>query len=280
MTLPADSHVHTQWSWDTTDGDMARTCERAIALGLPAVAFTEHVDFNSWRVLDPHLPENARLAALADENAVLTPPPMDVDGYLACLEECRDRYPELRVLSGVELGEPHWNREQAGALLRRGEFQRVLGSLHALPHEELYAEPPQLYREREATGVIREYLGEIPNLIAGFGEFTVLAHIDYPNRYWPTATLGPFDPALFEEEYRYALRALAATDRALEINTRLPLDAQILGWWRAEGGKAVTFGSDAHEPGLVGNGFAAAVDMAEAHGFERGRHPYDVWFRG
>ncbi|MFN8172658.1 MAG: PHP domain-containing protein [Candidatus Nanopelagicales bacterium] len=43
--LPADDHVHTQWSWDTALGDMAATCARALELGLPAVSFTEHADF-------------------------------------------------------------------------------------------------------------------------------------------------------------------------------------------------------------------------------------------
>jgi histidinol-phosphatase (PHP family) len=42
--------VHTEWSWDTATGDMERTCARAVELGLPAVAFTEHVDHVSWWV--------------------------------------------------------------------------------------------------------------------------------------------------------------------------------------------------------------------------------------
>jgi hypothetical protein len=36
----------------------------------------------------------------------------------------------------------------------------------------------------------------------------VLAHIDYPVRHWPAAA-GPFDPAVFEEEYRTVLAAAA-----------------------------------------------------------------------
>ena len=44
MPLPPDSHVHTEWSWDGK-GSMERCCERAIEVGLPALAFTEHADF-------------------------------------------------------------------------------------------------------------------------------------------------------------------------------------------------------------------------------------------
>jgi hypothetical protein len=38
--LPADSHVHSQWSYDTfCSTSMAAACERALELGVPAVAF-------------------------------------------------------------------------------------------------------------------------------------------------------------------------------------------------------------------------------------------------
>ena len=47
--LPPDNHVHSQFSWDTgANASMEQTCRRAVALGLPAVAFTEHVDFTEW----------------------------------------------------------------------------------------------------------------------------------------------------------------------------------------------------------------------------------------
>jgi histidinol-phosphatase (PHP family) len=39
VVLPADSHVHTEWSWDAPDGSMERTCARAVEIGLPAIAF-------------------------------------------------------------------------------------------------------------------------------------------------------------------------------------------------------------------------------------------------
>src|SRR4028118_2028348 len=46
---PPDNHVHTGWSWDPPRSvTMARACEQAIAQGLPAIAFTEHLDFTVW----------------------------------------------------------------------------------------------------------------------------------------------------------------------------------------------------------------------------------------
>jgi hypothetical protein len=66
-----------------------------------------------------------------------------------------------------------------------------------------------------------------------------------------------------------ALRALARSGRALEINTSgwLPLDASLLNWWHAEGGTTVSFGSDAHDPASIGREFASAAAMARAVGF-------------
>jgi hypothetical protein len=50
VSLPADSHVHTEWSWDAQHGSMQRSCAQAVELGLPSVAFTEHVDPTVWTV--------------------------------------------------------------------------------------------------------------------------------------------------------------------------------------------------------------------------------------
>ena len=116
-------------------------------------------------------------------------------------------------------------------------------------------------------------------MVARSDAFSVLAHIDYPIRFWPAEREGPFDPTAFEDEFRAALRATAQSGRALEINTRLPLHGTILSWWHEEGGDAVTFGSDAHIASRVGDGFAEAAHMAEAHGFRPGRNPYDLWGR-
>lgn len=175
MTLPGDGHVHSEWSWDTRVGDMAGSCARAVELGLPSIAFTEHLDHTVWRI----------------------------------------------TRTGPDAAEP---------------------------------------------------------LLSLAGVFQVLAHIDYPVRSWPAAA-GPFDPAAFEDEYRHALRATAASGRALEVNTRLPLAPAVLRWWHEEGGDAVTFGSDAHHPAAVGHGLADAARMAEAHGFRPGRDPHDLWGR-
>jgi histidinol-phosphatase (PHP family) len=83
-----------------------------------------------------------------------------------------------------------------------------------------------------------------------------------------------------EEEHRSVFRALAASGRVLEINTASPLAvATTMRWWHEEGGGAVSFGSDAHTPGRVGDRFDLAVDIVEVAGFRPGRDRFDFWRR-
>jgi hypothetical protein len=109
--LPPDGHVHSEWSWDAAKGSMERTCARAVEIGLPSIAFTEHADFTPWTVLADKVPP--RLRADVSPDGVLVPPVLDLEGYLECLHQCRDRFPDLRILSGVELSEPHWHSHRA-----------------------------------------------------------------------------------------------------------------------------------------------------------------------
>ncbi len=278
VTLPPDSHVHSEWSWDAPKGSMERSCAQAVDLGLPAIAFTEHLDHTVWTVALDAIDGNDHLAALATPDGLLTPPEFDASGYLEAIERCRERFPSLRIMSGLELGEPHWHAAATAKVLGAGRFDRVLGSVHCLPDGDGFAEPPGRYGHRAAAEVVGQYLTEVARLVTESDVFSVLAHIDYPVRYWP-ALVGPFDPNAFEDEFRHALRVLADSGRALEVNTRVPLHSEVVGWWRDEGGSAITFGSDAHDPTALARGFTEAAAMAEAHGFRPGRHPYDVWTR-
>jgi histidinol-phosphatase (PHP family) len=271
-TLPADNHVHSQWSHDTGPrASMAAACARAVGLGLPAVAFTEHLDFTEWGPGDPISGTGIT------PNDQWGPRPFDVDGYLSSVEECRGRFPSLRILSGAEAGEPHLFAGSAAAVLSAGRFDRVLGSVHTLPSGGRLVYARALLRREPAGALMRRYFAEVVAMIEGSDLFEVLAHLDYPRRYWPQAA-GRYQETDFEEEYRAVLRALASSGRVLELNTASPLvSVRLLRWWREEGGTALSFGSDAHLPGYVGERFGEAAGLAEAAGFRPGRGPFDFW---
>jgi histidinol-phosphatase (PHP family) len=250
---------------------MTGACEQALAIGVPSVAFTEHLDFTTWTAADP-MAASGLADSRCDEIA-----PLDLTGYLACVEECRRRYPVLRVLSGVEVGEPHLFAASVRSAVYAASLDRVLGSLHAIVHEGRLVDADCAFAMLPPGEVMRRYLTELTRLVDGSDIFEVLAHLDYPRRNWPTGT-DAYDQAAFEEEHRAVLRSLARSGRVLEINTESPLaSVTLLRWWRDEGGRAVSFGSDAHVPWLVGNRFALAASVAEAAGFAPGRDQFGFW---
>jgi histidinol-phosphatase (PHP family) len=240
---------------------MAETCRRAADLGLPSIAFTEHADWVRG-------PEGL----------------FDIEGYFECIERCRSAYPGLRILSGVELGEPHRYPEAARALLS-APFDRVLASVHCVEWQGLFVDASErgFLSVENAEDVLRLYLREVMALVESDQPFQVLSHLDYPKRYWPAE--ASYREATYEQEFRGILRAAAARDIALEVNTTRGGDPArflcpgpiVLGWWREEGGRAVSFGSDAHSPDKLAAGFELARDVAAAAGFKALNDPTGFW---
>lgn len=268
---------------------MERTCLRAVELGLEAVTFTDHADFTDWVSAERAqelrgaggLPLGLRPVARHRDSGEL-----DIAGYWECIDRCRVQFPELRILSGVELGDAHRFPVQSAALLAFRPLDRILGSSHCIPVDGALVDcsGPGVMKADTAPERLRSYLSGTLEMVEADGSFGVLAHLDYPKRYWPHDRV-PFVEADFEAEYRAVLRALARSGRALEVNTSRGSEPSrglcpgpiVLRWWREEGGRAVFFGSDAHDPAGLMRGFDVAVQAAESAGFRRGRGPLDAW---
>lgn len=275
--LPADSHVHSQWSWDALAGSMEAACATASRIGLPAIAFTEHADFTRWSIpadAVAGMPEEFR--RFVDNDHVFHPPAFDLASYAECIERCRTRFPELRIMSGVELGEPHWHEMESAELLAGYPFSRVVGSVHSIVKDGAALVVDRSFASYDPDDVVRTYLAEVLRMVEGSSQFSILGHIGYPLRAWPT-TAGPLRPDRFEEEFRTILTALARSGRALEINTRGRPPYILLAWWRDAGGRYLTFGSDAHDPDMVGHDFRVAARLANEAGFRSGDG--DLWTR-
>jgi histidinol-phosphatase (PHP family) len=250
---------------------MRRSCEQALAAGVPAVAFTDHLDFTTGTDEDPITAEHIEPRPYSRMHL------LDVPGYLASVQECRQRYPDLRILTGAEIGEAHLWAASARTVLAGAGFDRILGSLHAIPFDGKLTAADHLFPRMPAGEVMRLYFAELLRLVEGSDIFQVLAHLDFPRRMWPR-TEAPYDERAFEPEIRAVLQALAASGRVLEVNTKSPLASpEQLRWWREAGGTAVSFGSDAHQYWRVGDRFKLAVDVVEAVGFRAGRDRFDFW---
>lgn len=270
-----DGHVHSEWSWDARHGDMLGTCEAAVRAGMRSVAFTEHADFTRWMRADDAraddaVPPGTRLVDAPSGDGFL-----DVDGYLRVLEACRDRYPSLRIVAGVELGEAHRFPGEVQRLVGDGRFERVLCSLHCIPDGDLLLDmsAPGMLAD-DPAGIFGRYLAEELEMVRSVPSFDVLAHLDYAKRFWPEGV--EFDERPFEEEYRAVLEAAIERGVALEINSKRGRDPVrdlcpgplVVRWFAELGGESVTLGSDAHRPEHLAAGLDVAADVARAAGFE------------
>jgi histidinol-phosphatase (PHP family) len=137
----------------------------------------------------------------------------------------------------------------------------------------------------EAPEMFRAYLQDVLALIESDQRFDVLSHLDYPKRYWPEGSI--YIEGAYEAELRTVLRAAARRDLALEVNTTrggaieryLCPGPAILTWWKQEGGRAISLGSDAHSPDRIAAGFDVAAALIEAAGFRRQDDPNAFWLR-
>jgi histidinol-phosphatase (PHP family) len=242
---------------------MERSCERAIEIGLPALAFTEHADF-----------------ALVHEGQHS----VDIAGYLDAVERCRAKFKGLRILTGVELGEPHWYPRETAEVLAAAPLDQVHGSIHCIRLDGDLHDASQFRTQKgiDFPRAVREYFRETLAMVDSGQPFETLAHIDYPKRYW-LAGVAPYREEDYKEEIRAILSAAARTGRVLEVNTTrgdtLCPDLTVVRWWRELGGQAVSYGSDAHQPDKVGAGFELATQMVEAAGFKPARDPMALWRR-
>jgi len=247
-----DYHLHTYFSCDA-DASMEAVCRAALAQGIEEIAITDHVDFT---------PQDPCYMYFQAER------------YWSALQRCREMFGDLLTIrAGVEVGESHLYLEEVRSLLSAYEYDFVLGSLH-------WADGRPLFRESFFDGLslddgIALYFEELARL-AEEGEYDVLAHVDIIRRavYRRFKKRG-LDLRPHEARVRRVLRIVAERGKGLEVNTaylRKGIGApgpsvQVLRWFREEGGRIVTLGSDAHRPEEVGLGLDRALAMVREAGF-------------
>lgn len=227
-------------------------CLGAIANGITLLGFTEHFDLLA---VDPCFNY------------------LDLDGWWKELQRCRSLFSgQLKLLAGIELGEPHRYPDQIRRVLADHPWDYALGSLHWVGDELIF---DREYFRRQPDQAYRDYFTELGQMAAD-AEFDILAHMDVVKRLG-FDVYGPYHAARYEPEIRTILHTLAGRGLALEINTgqlRRPMGecspaSPVLDWFRQEGGQWVTLGSDAHQPDHIGFQLEAAAEAARAAGFDR-----------
>lgn len=259
-----DYHTHTKYSPDAADTPRVM-CQQALKQGLEAIAFTEHME---WDRGDYWF--------------------RDIDDYFLAVNSCKaDFAPHgLTVMSGVELGNPHWHADRATQFVEAHRFDLTLASLHWLYDVNIH--DYAVFKNREPNDVFADYFVEVGRMVKGF-DFDVLAHFD---RILWRATLQnvPFDPLAIEDTIRTTLQIIADDGRALELNSKCTVRngtqwnehlQTLLSWFYEQGGRNVVINSDAHRASQIQRNSDMAKEIFVAAGFEQpirlDREPVVKW---
>jgi histidinol-phosphatase (PHP family) len=247
-----DLHVHTDNSFD---GNHSATffCERAEFMDLRAIAFTDHCEVDQFRGDSAY--EKRILQAFFE------------------ISKVRSAFRgKLLVLNGIELGQPVYDVETANEIIKRHDYDQIIGSVHNLRGGEDFYFMENLSLD-QAEKLLKEYFNEIINMI-DWGGFDILAHLTYPLRYFYSKSNLNIDLNKFKIQVDEILLRTAKSEKSLEINTaalRQPLnklspEVDVLKRFKELGGKYISVGSDAH----YAEHLAADIDMAYSAALEAG----------
>ena len=252
-----DLHTHTEFSFDSEEKP-ERSCLAAIEKGISVIAITNHCDY--------------------DGIGAGIYPSYDFAAKKAATMAVKDRFADrLRVLYGIELGQPYLYREKWDEIRRNCAPEYVLGSVHNLAGVPDFA---FLRFDEMSIGhcahLFGRYLDEMEQILTVPG-ITTLSHMTYPIRYMRKCgkelDLRPFYPKI-----RQILCGVIDRGLFLEVNTSglrqgvgetLPGN-EILEIYRSLGGKKIAVGSDAHRAQDVGTDVIEVTDRLRGMGFTIG----------
>jgi histidinol-phosphatase (PHP family) len=222
-----DTHIHGQFSSDSKL-DYRNLCQKSIEKNYKVIAFTEHFD-----LLDSEL-QNYGGPVLKK--------------YIDYLSKIQREFPDLTIIKGIELGEPHRIVDIAKKLFSEVTIDYIIGSLHFTKTKinvSVKIDNPMTECD------VQQYYKEILEMVE-IGNFDTLGH------------LGIYKRSLFyqqipsEKNVQHIIdeifRVMIKKNICLEINssslknypTYLP-DPIHLTRYKRLGGELITIGSDAHD---------------------------------
>ncbi|WP_123039480.1 histidinol-phosphatase [Cohnella candidum] len=179
---------------------------------------------------------------------------------------------KIEVLLGVESDFFPNEIAHYRAVYEKYPFDYIIGSVHQTRGVSIFnrnrwkklSEGEKVEDKKDYYRMIRDSANE--------GLFQILGHIDAMKGYFPAFS----DIRGAEAEIDDVLRAVADNDIALEINTS-GSTKDCGGWYPADAileralhfGADVTFGSDAHKPGRVGDEWELVAARLKEIGFKR-----------
>lgn len=253
-----DTHMHTRFSGDSDAApeDMIKTAREK---GLTGLCFTDHLDIDYRE--EPHLFD------------------LDFEKYFREMPVIKEKNEsdDFHIGIGIEMGLQPYLAPKHHELLKKYDFDFVIGSVHVINGYDPYYE--NFYKNINVRDAYRTYFDQVLENIRAFDEYDTLGHLDYVVRYGlkyfgsPAADC-PFE--VYRSQIEKILRHLIMHGKSLEVNTgafRYGMSEpnpsyQILQFYYDLGGRDITLGADAHEPKDVGIAFDTVVPRLKKIGFE------------
>ena len=225
--MKIDTHIHCHYSADSVLG-YQELCKKAIRNNYSVLAITEHYDLIDSEIMAYGL--------------------LPIKQYFEDIGSLRLQYPQLEIIAGLEIGEPHLIQDFASRLFSSYQPEYTIGSLH-VTRKGLNVSLPIMGNVKSKQ--IREYYEEILEMVES-GWFDTLGH------------LGVFKRAIrnsknIDESESYSVideifRVMIKKEICLEVNNsgynsffnnHIP-EPSILLRYKKLGGKLITIGSDSH----------------------------------
>ena len=241
-----DCHLHSDFSTDSQAAPET-VILRAIESGLKHIALTDHMDICTPR------------------GSAFGP-----GAYFAKLAPLKQKYADrISIAIGIEAGWTLQSQAEMRAIIDNHPFDYVINSVHLVNGGDCYWPPYFAGKTREAA--YNAFFNTVVDSLDASFRYHTVGHINYIMRNAPYPD-KIFDYADFAPVLDRLLGKLIALDKILEYNTSSPVTLpalnQIFARYYALGGRKAAFGSDAHAPARIADGYAQASKALKDIGFE------------
>ena len=255
-----DYHTHTHFSFDGT-GTPDELCEAAVARGVTDLAITDHFECN-WRTEAAY-------------------PPFDAEAHFKAIVSAKEKYKnKLNLSYGIEIGQYNQYPEEADALLKKYDFDFIIGSLHNLRGalDFYYWDFNTIFRDMNPSYLghtFEKYIDELCEVVDTFDGVDTIAHLTYMSRYCAISG-NHYDFTKHAQKAEELFKRMVAKDIALEVNVStlwkglgfaLP-DRDFLTVYKDCGGRLITVGTDSHGADHIGECIDDAFSLLRSVGLK------------
>ncbi len=250
-----DYHLHTSFSSDS-DNPPENVVRQAVKLGLKAICFTDHNDFD-------YPPENGEVMFM-----------LDFKHYIDTITSLKEKYSHIIDIStGVEQGLMPSVAERVNEYDKDNVLDFIIGSSHLVYGSDPYYD--EFWQNISVKEGISTYYEGIIDSLKVCRNFDVYGHLDYIVRYAPGKDMA-YNWKDYSDYIDTILRMLIENGKGIEINTaglkyglKNPNPCpDIIKRYHELGGEIITTGSDAHKTEHIAYRFDLLYDILTNAGFK------------